>query len=322
MKPNETGSAFAVTDNHLRELDRDEIQRVLKYSLFDQLPAREGFRSSMFDLFVSRKPVGQHDHRIVRAHVAIDGNAVKALLDRDLERALKQIRFDRYIAGDKREHRRVPCSHGPPGRPNRPQGGGYSHPRLNHSRALADSADAHCRFSNSKFHRDFFSASICRHDRFGNLPRVSCRSGKQRRARTNSARDIFHRHRNTDPPRRTNQHIAVLNRERFARDFGHSVCIDNSLFARARVCIPGIHDYGAGNVFRRTLRAHFHRRSANLVGSKHSRNCGRNIGNNQSEIIFAPLIGTFAGAELFDVAKNGRAFKSARCANGAGDLFE
>src|SRR4029077_18301017 len=149
MKPNETGSAFAVPHNHLRKLERDEIQRVLKYSLFDRLPAREGFRSSMLDLLVSRKPVGQHDHRIVRAHVAIDSDAVKALLDCDLERALKQIRFDRHIAGYKRQHRRMPCSHGSPGRPcSRPalsgllltatEVGGYSHPRLNHSRAFAD----------------------------------------------------------------------------------------------------------------------------------------------------------------------------------------
>jgi hypothetical protein len=59
-----------------------------------------------------------------------------------------------------------------------------------------------------------------------------------------------------------------------------------------------------------------------LIARKHARHRGRNIGNNECKIIFAPFLGTFAGAELFDVAKNGGAFKPARRANRARGLFE
>ena len=33
----------------------------------------------MFDVFVSGQPIGQHQHRIVRAHVAIHGDAIETL---------------------------------------------------------------------------------------------------------------------------------------------------------------------------------------------------------------------------------------------------
>jgi len=48
---------------------------------------------------------------------------------------------------------------------------------------------------------------VRRHDRFRDLSRVRRRSCNPRRARSNSALDIFHRHQHPDPPSRANENV-------------------------------------------------------------------------------------------------------------------
>ena len=98
MQGDEPRRAFAVAHNHLRQFERNKGER-----------APEDFESrfSILDFRISGEPIREHDHGIVRAHVAIHGDAIEALRDRHFQRALESIRFDCGIAGDEREHRRV-----------------------------------------------------------------------------------------------------------------------------------------------------------------------------------------------------------------------
>ena len=104
MQRDESRRAFAVAHNHLGQLQCNEVERAL-----------EDFESrrSILDSRISGEPIREHDHRIVRAHVAIHGEAIEALRDCRFECALESVRLDRGIAGDEREHGGMFCSNRP-----------------------------------------------------------------------------------------------------------------------------------------------------------------------------------------------------------------
>ena len=81
--------------------------------------------------------------------------------------------------------------------------------------------------------------------------------------------------------------------------------------------IPRINDDCARETLRRNFPTDFHRRGANLIFCEHSCDGGRNVGNDQRQVVFAAFLRTFASPESFYVAKNRGAFESARRANGA-----
>src|SRR4029077_10752778 len=70
MQRDESRNAFTIAYDHLRQLESDEIQRLLKK-----------FRISNFEFRISGKSVGKHDHRVVGAHIAIDRDAIETLAD-------------------------------------------------------------------------------------------------------------------------------------------------------------------------------------------------------------------------------------------------
>ena len=222
------------------------------------------------------------------------------MLDRNFERAFQRRGFDRGVGGDEREH--------------------GCHSGLNHSRAFADTADPDCRCSNFKFDRDFFAARVGGHDRFGYLPRVRCRSCDARRARSNSAFDVFHRHRHSDSAGRANENVVLINEECFGREARHSARAFHSLIASASVCVSGIHHHRPRKFLGGALATDLYRRSADLVRRKHSSDRGGDVGDDHREIVFPAFLGAFAGAEFFNVAKNGGAFETARRANRTGNL--
>src|SRR5439155_880186 len=76
-----------------------------------------------------------------------------------------------------------------------------------------------------EFDRDFFAARVRGHDRFGDLPRVRCRSCNSQRARADAAFHVFHRHGDTDAASRTDENVALINRERFGCETRHSARI-------------------------------------------------------------------------------------------------
>ena len=97
--------------------------------------ALEGFPSgcAMANGLVSSGSVGEHDHRVVGAHIAIDGDAIKGLFDGYAEGLLEFCLLDLSIGGDEAEHR---C-----------------HIGINHPGALGDSSDAHDFSIEGKLHR-------------------------------------------------------------------------------------------------------------------------------------------------------------------------
>jgi hypothetical protein len=140
----ETRHALPVAHNHFRQLERDEVERSFK-----RLSAgRDAVEPS-----VSRQPIRQDQHRIVGAHVAVDGDTIETLFDRLLERHFQICWLDRRIGRNEAEHRRV-----------------RRHLRLNHSGALADSADANRNAADLEFDSDLFPPRIGSHNRFRDLP--------------------------------------------------------------------------------------------------------------------------------------------------------
>jgi hypothetical protein len=63
------------------------------------------------------------------------------------------------------------------------------------------------------------------------------------------------------------------------------------------------------------LPANLHWRGANLIGRKHSRDRSPRVGNDQGKIVLASFLGSLARPKSLDIAKNGRAFESSRCAD-------
>src|ERR1700730_503666 len=74
MQRDETRNAFPIAHDHLGQLKSDEVERLLKY-----IPVgRDSVEPSIL-----RKPVREHDDRIVRAPIAVDRDAIEALRDGD-----------------------------------------------------------------------------------------------------------------------------------------------------------------------------------------------------------------------------------------------
>ena len=128
---------------------------------------------------IPRPAIGERDNRIVCAHIAINRDAIETLRNGRCQRFLKQAGLNRRIGRDEGKHSRVFCSR--PALLGRARTAterrGYSHSRLNHPRAFANSADSNCRSSNLELDRDFLSARIACHDRFGRGARVFRRPG-------------------------------------------------------------------------------------------------------------------------------------------------
>ncbi len=75
MQRDKTRNTFAVAHDHFRQLETNVIERGLKNF--------ELVRIVEFEFRIFGQSIGQHDHRIVRAHVAIDRDAIETLRDRD-----------------------------------------------------------------------------------------------------------------------------------------------------------------------------------------------------------------------------------------------
>src|SRR5207248_8028491 len=129
-----------------------------------------------------------------------------------------------------------------------------------------------------------------------------------------------HRHRNADPPRRTNQNFLRGNAELLRCDLRHQLRVGESARAGAGIRVAGIHHDGARAFPGGASRAHFHRSGADLIRREHSRDRGRNLGNNQREIRLLTFLRTFARADSLDVAKDGGGFETSWRANGPFDF--
>ena len=182
--------AFAVFDNHPREIFSEMIEGAL-----------EGFSvgCAVPNGLVSSGSVGEHDHRVVGAHIAIDGDAIKGLFDGYAEGLLEFCLLDLGIGGDEAEHR---C-----------------HIGINHSGALGDSPDAHDFSTEGELHRYFFWKSVAGHDGFSGLPASS--GGECLGKRGDGGLDFFDGHLDADSARRADEDLSWLNAESGGGGGGH-----------------------------------------------------------------------------------------------------
>ena len=136
----EPRDAFAIAHDHLGQLQADVAQGGLEKS---------EVRSPKSEVPVAGEAIGQDEHGVVRAHVAVHRDAVEAVGDGLAQGGLQDLCLDRGIGGDEAEHRGVE-------RHGRGALAGGAHAGLNHAGAFADAADADGLAAQLELHGDLF----------------------------------------------------------------------------------------------------------------------------------------------------------------------
>ena len=196
--------------------------------------------------------VRQRDHRIVRAHVAIDGDAVERLLDRGRERLLQFGLSNHGIGRDEAEHRR--------------------HVGIDHAGALGDAADAHGLPVDARFDGDFLGESIARHDGLGGAP--AARAGKRRFGGGDAGFHFFDGQRHANAARGANHDLAFLEAERGRGGLGHALRVIDTHGAGAGIGVAGIGHDGPHVGRAQMRRRDAHGRGLDLVRGKSARGDG------------------------------------------------
>ena len=169
----ELGDAFAVQDHAFRQIGHHILQGFTE---------RRAFGRSRLDFIVSGGAVREDEHRVVRARVAVDRDAVEGVADGGGQAVVQGGAINDRIRRQIAEHRGLRRLH--------------LQLRGNHARAFRHAADAHRRAADFQRHREMLRNRVRRHDGAGG------RLAAVRRQFLHAHLDAFfndvHRHRNAD----------------------------------------------------------------------------------------------------------------------------
>ena len=292
-------NTLAVAHNLFREFEADVAESGLK----DFVGRRAGL-----EFRIAGQAVGEDENGVVRAHVAVHGDAVETVGDGFGQRGLEGLGVHVGVGGEKGQHGGMQAAVG--------QGGGAraggAHARLDHPGALADAADADGAAAELEFDGDFLGLGVAGHDGLGGVRGVVAGGPEQAGGGGDAGADILHGHRHANAAGGAHEREAGGEVERFFRKRDHGAGIRHALTAGAGVGIAGIDDDELGLPALHAFHADLHRGGANLVGGEESGHGRGRLGDDQREIALRPLVGTLAGAEAFDVAKHAAGEKAPR----------
>ena len=231
-------------------------------------------------------PIRHHQNRVIRAHVSINGDAVKRTLHSGLDAQLQHIAGNARIRRDKTQHGR--------------------HAGIDHARPLAAGADAHGFTLHYKLNGNDFLLRVAGHHGLGHLmPLVTGKPLRQfRKLRVNA----HHRHWQANHAGGTYGHFCRLQPQKLRNAAAFAPGVLHPTGSGAGVRVPAVRYDGADISFPEMLPAHLHAGGLHAVGRK--RSCGHAgfRGINQGQV-------QTRGCRLLDAAAYGAPQKSPGRAN-------
>ncbi len=212
----------------------------------------------------ARRAVGQQQHRVVRAHVPVDADAVERIVHRVEQRRLGVFLVQRRVGKHQCQHRR--------------------HVRPDHRRALGDAGDRDRLLADLDHPTANLRDGVGGHHAAGRpLERafVGAELGRElRQARAN----LLQRQLLADDARRHHQGLVGLYAAGFGRVSRHLSRVPVALFAGAGIGHAGIDRHAADAVARCAGPVEIHRRRADQILRVHAHAHGRPIGDHQRQI--------------------------------------
>ena len=193
------------------------------------------------------RSIGQQDNGVVRAHVTVHRDAIERVLDRRAQSDAQSGLGDGCVGGDHTKHGR--------------------HIRVDHSRALGNTADLKSAGFGFQPEAHFLGKRVAGHNRLGAIRTPTAGQPDAR----NPFLDALDWKRDADATRRTYEDLLGLEPNARGGHRRHQPRVRQTLRAGARIGISAVEN-GAANISRpEMLHRHLHRRRFHKIGRERCR---------------------------------------------------